>query len=453
MESKKIPVAMSIAGSDSGGGAGIQADLKTFAALGVHGTTAITAITAQNTYEVTAIQVVDHATVEAQIRAVHEDMGIDAAKTGMLYDSEVIKTVSRVIDEYGIPLIVDPVIVAKSGALLLKSEAVDSLIGHLLPKALIVTPNRMEAEVLSKIKISTVEDAKKAAKEISSLGPKAVVVKGGHLEGDSSIDVLYYDGSYYLLEAPRLDAKTTHGTGCSFSAAITAYIAKGYGIVESVKNAKQFVTRAIKYGLRVGKGYGPVNPMSALYNEASKVQAMKEFKAFLNKLKEAKGIEALIPEVGMNVAYASLEPIDKNDILAIPGRIRRDPFNGILYFPPEFGASDHLARYLLKIREYDPSIRVAINVKFDRKILEILERMGMKISFYDRSEEPPEVKRVEGSTIQWGVETAIRKIGSVPRVIYHTGDVGKEPMIVIFSRTLEELMHTLNEILKDYCPR
>jgi hydroxymethylpyrimidine kinase/phosphomethylpyrimidine kinase len=226
VEMKKVFRALTIAGSDSGGGAGIQADLKTFAALGVHGMTAITSITAQNTVTVRAVQDVDPEILRAQIDAVAEDIGVDAAKTGMLHTSEIIKVVSERIERYGFPTVVDPVMVAKGGARLLEKEAAKTLISKLLPLATVVTPNTTEAEAISGKPIRSIDDAKAAAKEIAVMGPKAVIVKGGHLPGDKAIDVLFYDDAFQLFEAERLETTATHGTGCTFSSAIAAELAK-----------------------------------------------------------------------------------------------------------------------------------------------------------------------------------------------------------------------------------
>jgi hydroxymethylpyrimidine kinase/phosphomethylpyrimidine kinase len=258
----RIPVAITIAGSDSGGGAGIQADLKTFAALGVHGTVAITSVTAQNTQSVLAVHDLKPEIIREQIRAVAEDFGIDAGKTGMLHTEEIINAVASEVAKYGFPLVVDPVMVAKSGAPLLKPEAINALIERLLPLATVVTPNRFEAERLSGIEIKSLKDAETASKKISKMGPKAVVVKGGHFEGIEATDILYYKGKTWTFTSPRLDVKTTHGTGCSFSAAIAAGLANKMDIPEAVEKAKNFVTLSIKFGLKVGRGYGPVNPMA-----------------------------------------------------------------------------------------------------------------------------------------------------------------------------------------------
>jgi hydroxymethylpyrimidine kinase/phosphomethylpyrimidine kinase len=257
----KLPVALTVAGSDSGGGAGIQADLKTFAALGVHGTSAITAITAQNTVEVTDILELPTGIIRAQIDAVVSDLGVDAAKTGMLATSAIIKAVAAAIEAHGIRnLVVDPVMVAKGGARLLRDDAIDSLRTRLLPLAAVVTPNLPEAGVLLGRRISTLDERRQAARDLVALGARAAVVKGGHAEEDA-IDV-FWDGSQLIeLPAKRIPTTNTHGSGCVFSAAITAGLARGLDPPASVRAAKEFISHAIEHSLDLGHGHGPVNPM------------------------------------------------------------------------------------------------------------------------------------------------------------------------------------------------
>jgi hydroxymethylpyrimidine kinase/phosphomethylpyrimidine kinase len=257
----KLPVALTIAGSDSGGGAGIQADLKTFAAMGVHGTSAITAVTAQNTMTVTDIHEIPVRVIRAQIDAVVDDLGVQAAKTGMLASAKIIEAVSAAIRDHGIEnLVVDPVMFAKGGARLLHNDAIAALYKHLLPLAAVVTPNIPEAEVLLGRKLTSLEDRRRAARELVALGPRVAVVKGGHAEGDA-LDV-YWDG-VDLVELPgrRVETRNTHGSGCAFSAAIAAGLAKGESPLDAVRHAKVFITHAIESSIEVGKGHGPVNPM------------------------------------------------------------------------------------------------------------------------------------------------------------------------------------------------
>jgi hydroxymethylpyrimidine/phosphomethylpyrimidine kinase len=257
----KLHVALTIAGSDSGGGAGIQADLKTFAALGVHGTSAITAITAQNTVTVTDILELPPALITAQIAAVVEDIGVDAAKTGMLSSSEIIDAVAAAVRKHDIPnLVVDPVMVAKGGTRLLRDDAVDTLRRVLLPLAAVITPNLPEAEVLLGRPVRSLDERRQAARDLVELGARAAVVKGGHAGGD--VTDVYWDGSQMVeLTANRVATSNTHGSGCVFSAAIAAGLARGLEPLAAVREAKEFITAAIEHSLELGHGHGPVNPM------------------------------------------------------------------------------------------------------------------------------------------------------------------------------------------------
>jgi len=254
-----IPKTLTIAGSDSGAGAGIQADLKTFAALGVYGSSVVTAVTAQNTRGVFAVAEVPEEVVIAQIDAVLEDIGAAAAKTGMLSSAEIIANVADRLEAWGISnLVVDPVMVAKSGDHLLQPNAIASLIGDLLPLALIVTPNMPEAEVLTGRTIASDEDAREAARAIAHLGPRFVVVKGGHRSG-SALDVVFDGERFVDLDGERIETENTHGTGCTFSAAITAFLAHGLEPLEAIGAAKRYVTEALKESYAIGAGHSPVN--------------------------------------------------------------------------------------------------------------------------------------------------------------------------------------------------
>jgi hydroxymethylpyrimidine/phosphomethylpyrimidine kinase len=256
---RPIRKALTIAGSDSGAGAGIQADLKTFAALGVYGTSAITAITAQNTVGVSAICALSPKLVAAQIDAVMEDIGADAVKTGMLANAAIIETVARKIRQHRLEkVVVDPVMVATSGDLLITKSAVAALRARLIPLATVVTPNIPEAEELTGMTIRRAQEVEEAARRIVALGARSVVIKGGHRKGPA-ID-LFYDGKKFrALYAPRIRTTNTHGTGCTFSAAIAANLAQGKKLETAVTLAKQFITEAIRRAFPVGAGHGPVH--------------------------------------------------------------------------------------------------------------------------------------------------------------------------------------------------
>lgn len=256
----RVPCVMTIAGSDSGGGAGIQADLKTFAALGVYGTSAITAVTAQNTRAVTAVQELPPEMVAAQIDAIVQDIGADAVKTGMLANAAIIEVVAAKVWEHRLPnLVVDPVMVAKSGDPLLRAEAVEALRRLLLPLATVVTPNLPEAATLLGRSIQDEDDMRAAARELAALGAQAVVIKGGHREGAEAADLLYDGQRFHVFTAPRIDTRNIHGTGCTFASAIAAWLARGADVPEAVRRAKEYLTEALRHAYPVGQGHGPVH--------------------------------------------------------------------------------------------------------------------------------------------------------------------------------------------------
>jgi hydroxymethylpyrimidine/phosphomethylpyrimidine kinase len=257
--------ALTIAGSDSGGGAGIQADLKTFHSLGVYGMSVVTALTAQNTLGVHGILDVPPAFIELQLRSVLSDIGADAAKTGMLSRATAIRAVARTLKEFGVKrLVVDPVMVSKHGDLLLRKNAIKTLIEELLPLAFIVTPNISEAEILAGFRIRSIDDMKRAGRVIHAMGPRIVVIKGGHLSGEDATDVVFDGKRFEILRAKRLRARHTHGTGCTFSAAIAAYLALRHPPLDAIRKAKAYITRAIRRARPLGHGIAPVSHLPAV---------------------------------------------------------------------------------------------------------------------------------------------------------------------------------------------
>ncbi|WP_214755985.1 MULTISPECIES: bifunctional hydroxymethylpyrimidine kinase/phosphomethylpyrimidine kinase [unclassified Exiguobacterium] len=254
------PQVLTIAGSDSGGGAGIQADLKTFQELGVFGTSVLTAVTAQNTRGVHGVEAVSPELVTQQLDAIGSDFSIAACKTGMLFDASRIEAVATGVKRHVFNrLVVDPVMIAKGGAPLLQDTAVDALKTFLLPLATVVTPNVPEAEVLTGLTIRSFNDRLEAARRMLAYGVRAVILKGGHLEGETAEDLIMTESEVFLLSAPRIQTSDTHGTGCTFSAALTAELAKGRSIMEAAVTAKRFIQSAITHGLEIGAGHGPTN--------------------------------------------------------------------------------------------------------------------------------------------------------------------------------------------------
>jgi hydroxymethylpyrimidine/phosphomethylpyrimidine kinase len=264
-------VTLTIGGSDSGGGAGIQADIKTFSVLGVHGTSAITAITAQNTLGVQHVFGMEPEVVTAQLRSITNDFHVAYAKTGMLYSAEIVSAVAKHIVETGIPLVVDPVIEAEAGGRLLRPDAVAALMKSLLPLASVVTPNIFEARAIAGTEVKDVDSAEVAARRIADLGARAVIIKGGHLD---CTDLVLEDDEVHLLKGERVTGGN-HGVGCTYSSSLTAFLAKGLPLIEAAAKAKQFAAQAISWSMDVGRGVGPVDQAGSLREEACRLEKLE----------------------------------------------------------------------------------------------------------------------------------------------------------------------------------
>jgi hydroxymethylpyrimidine/phosphomethylpyrimidine kinase len=440
---KKI---LTVAGSDSGGGAGIQADLKTITLLGGFGMSVITALTAQNTLGVQAIWEVPEPFVERQIDAVLKDIGIDAVKTGMLANAQIVKVASQKIRSYRIrKLIVDPVMVAKGGGVLLSHDAQEYLKSHLVPLALVVTPNIEEASALCGLEIKDVNDMKKAARAIYSMGPKNVVIKGGHLDGGEALDLLYDGREFFEYNAERIETKNTHGTGCCHSAAISTFIAQGYSVTEAVEKAKLFVTDAIRFSLNIGRGHGPINPYAAPEREMARYEVIQVLKNAVYLLKQS-AVGVLIPEVQSNLGYALPHARSINDVAAIPGRIIALKDTIITVSDPEFGASRHIAQVILSVMRRHPDMRSAMNIRFEKGLIDRCKSLKLRVRSFDRRHEPREVKEREGLSLAWGVESILKREKVVPDIIFDGGEVGKEPMIRVIGRDPIHVVQKIQEI-------
>jgi len=430
---------MSIGGSDPDGGAGIQADLKTFTSLGVYGITVITCVTAQNTFRYLLTYEVPPSVVEAQIDAIFEDFQVDAAKTGMLYSSEVIEVIRRKVVGRT-RLVVDPVLRSKTGGELLRKEAVEALM-ELITEADIVTPNIDEARVLTGMRIEKVEDMIKAGELLLDLGAKAVVVKGGHLINSRDVTDIYLDHDKLIVHhKPRIATQDLHGVGCSFSAAITAYLAKGLTSSEAFIKAENFILYCIKGALRLGRGSGPVNQFYIVQQALERHEIKRKMMRAISLMRRYQHLFAkFIPEVGMNLVMALRRAEGLGEVCGIAGRIRRLG-DRVIIGRVRFGASNHLARAVLTMMKYYPEMRSCLNLKYDDKILRAAKELNLAIASFDRRREPPHVKEKEGMTIPWGISEAVRGLGKAPDLIYDLGDVGKEPMIRIFGRDAVEVI-------------
>jgi hydroxymethylpyrimidine/phosphomethylpyrimidine kinase len=441
IEMKRV---LTIAGSDSGGGAGIQADLKTITLLGGYGMSVITALTAQNTVGVQGIHEVPARFVEKQIDSVLSDIGADAIKTGMLLNAEIIEVVVKKIKQYGVEIVVvDPVMVSKSGAPLLRKDARKALINQLIPLAQVVTPNLFEASILTGIEVNSLDRMREATVQIWGMGAKNVVVKGGHLPG-IAIDTLYDGANFAEIEAPRIRVKNTHGTGCTYASAIATFLARGESIPTAVRRAKDFISMAIRFGLNLGRGTGPTNPAAYVLKEMELYPVIQELRRAMEMLKEGK-VGHLIPEVASNLGYALPFAEGIGDIAAFPGRITRFKDSVAVHSDPEFGASRHVANILLTVMAFDPEYRSAMNIRYSKENVAQLEEKGYLIGHFDRRLEPKKVKEKEGSSLEWGVREVLKKMKRIPDFIFDEGDVGKEPMIRVLGRNP---MEVVDKVLK-----
>ena len=430
---------LTIAGSDSGGGAGIQADLKTITALGGFGMSVITALTAQNTLGVTGIHEVPADFVAMQFDAVASDIGIDAAKTGMLASAEIMRLVAAKVRQYGIEkLVVDPVMVAKGGTRLIREDAVEALIKELLPLACVVTPNIPEAEVLSDMPIAGPEDMRTAAAIIHRLGALYVVVKGGHLSGNA-IDILYDGRRFYDFSAERIETGDTHGTGCTFSAAIATGLAAGKSVHDAVDAAKIYTQAAIRHAWRIGGGHGPTNHFAPVFQEIERRRCLAELKSALQRLLD-EPCGGVIPEVQSNLVFALPDARSLEDVAAVPGRIVRVGDRVGILCEPAFGASRHIAKIVLTAMRFDPEIRSAMNIRFSEDVVVLCRAHGFRVAHFSRADEPPDVREREGSSLEWGVNEVFLQGGAAPDIICDRGDVGKEPMIRVLGKNPDDVV-------------
>lgn len=438
---------LTIAGSDSGGGAGIQADLKTITVLGAYGMSVLTALTAQNTVGVQGVHEVPLDFIRKQLDSVLSDIGADAVKTGMLASSEIVKTVVKGLNDYNVEkLVVDPVMVATSGDRLLSEDAVETVKNELLPLAWVVTPNLSEASLLSGVDIKTFEDMQEAARKIFELGPKHVLIKGGHFEDDQnrSVDLLY-DGTFMeTFDAPMIDTRNTHGTGCTLSAALASYIAQDLSVSDAVCRAKAFITNAIAFSFNIGSGNGPTNPFAHIEKYMKKDDVLVELREALQTLLTLP-VGYLIPEIRANLGYALPGASGYEDVAGVPGRISQIGERLVAYSDPAFGATKHIARVILAAMTKDPSVRSAVDIRYEPEILEACKDAGLSWASFDRRDEPKDVKEREGSSLEWGTKEALKSCDRVPDIIFDEGDVGKEPVIRILA---EDPMSVVEKIVR-----
>ncbi|ERJ06298.1 Hydroxymethylpyrimidine phosphate kinase protein [Halorhabdus tiamatea SARL4B] len=426
------PAVLTIAGSDSGGGAGIQADLKTIEAVGGFGTSAITSVTAQNTTGVQGSHLLPIADIEAQIQAVLEDFDVRAAKTGMLATGEVIETVVEYAEDLP-ALVVDPVMIAASGDRLLEPDAEDAY-EELVAESTLVTPNADEAVVLTGIEPTDEETALEAGETLVEMGADAALVKGGHIAGDDVLDVLVTAEDVRTFRHERIDTDATHGSGCTLSAAIATHIAQGESLADSVSAGIDLLARAVRYNLDVGEGAGAVHHLVEARERAARTETAEAVEKLVDDLIDS-DVAPLVPDIGTNVVGATPFAERIQEVAAVEGRITRTmdgvaPNRGV-----RFGASTHVARYLLDAREVDATFRFATNWRYDDAVADALDTLN------------GDVVELDGHpTLESGVVSALADAEGPVAVVDPGGD-GRVPVTILLVRDRETLLNRTSQLL------
>ncbi len=424
---------LTIAASDSGGGSGIQADLKTILSLGGYGMSVVTALTAQNTIGIQGILAVDPDFVGAQLDSVLGDIGAECVKTGALINEDIVGVVAEKIRTYPVKqLVVDPVLRSESGTELLSLAGMQAVVEHIFPVTYLLTPNIPEAELLTGTSISDVRDMYVAAQKLQKMGPKYVLVKGGHLQ-EKPIDVLHDGSQHYEFTTRRVRTRHTHGTGCTLASAIATLLAQGNPLMDCIDQAKRYLYRALRFSLSIGKGIGPANHYASITREVVRAKVIDELDKALERLKRL-AIGHLIPEVQTNLAYAIPFAESVHDVASFPGRIIRIGNTIATVTSPRFGASRQIHHLVLAAMDYDPQRRAAMGIAYSDVCVSRIRSLGYTVAEFDRSRTPPDLAQEEGSTLAWGVQDVMEELGRVPDAIFDKGAIGKIPMIRIFAK-------------------
>lgn len=436
---------LTVAASDSSGGAGIQADLKTILSLGGYGMSVVTALTAQNTLGIHGTVPVDPAFVEKQLDAVLGDIGADCVKIGALVNEEIVRVVAKKIRTYEITkVVVDPVLASTHGTPLLDQAGRKALIEEIFPVTFVLTPNIPEAEILSGRKITGLQDMKKAAAKLQKMGPRYVLVKGGHLE-ESPVDVLHDGVRHYEFGSKRVRTQHRHGTGCTLASAIATLLAEGLPLMECIDEAKRYLYRALRFSLNIGQGIGPTNHYASITREIARSHVLEELEKALERLKRL-NIGRLVPEVQSNLAYAIPFAESLQDVASFPGRIIRVGNTIGTVASPKFGASRQIHHLVLAAMEYDIERRAAMSIAYSDSLVKRIRSLGYSIEAFDRNRTPPDLQEEEGSTLAWGVLDVIEERGRVPDAIFDRGAVGKVPMIRIFGKAPSNIVDLIAKL-------
>lgn len=448
---ERISNILTIAGSDSGGGAGIQADIKTISMLGGYGASVITALTAQNTKAVTGIHAPSAKFVAQQLRTVLDDIEVDAAKTGMLFSAPIIKAIAPILNRKQFPLVVDPVCVATSGAKLLKDDAIKAMAAMIFPYADLLTPNLSEAELFTGVKINDREDIFKAARLLLKMGPKAVLIKGGHAESVAATDWFVSQGADPIpFMQQRVDTDCTHGTGCTLSAAIATGLGQGMEIGAAIKRAQEYLNLALRAGYRLGEGGGPPNHLAPWIKEKAKSGVLSDLDSFGRHLASLTGLLTVLPRVRTNIAIALPHADNLMEVAGYTGGIVGTRHGDVIMAGyPAFGASVYTGSVLLAVRRFRPDLRCALTIGLKPGVKKALEMAGMETVWIDRDSKPDYIKEEDGGVEEWGAFEAMKNCKALEavRAVGDPGGVGREPLVRLLAEDISSLMAMLSRII------
>lgn len=428
---------LSIGGSDPSSGAGIQGDIKTFGAHGNYGVTIVTAVTSQNTSAFLCAEPVSAKILRSQLDAVLSDFEIDGIKVGMVYTLEIVRVLAERLCRLRprVPIVVDPVVRSTTGGVLLEDSALLDYSRLIVPLADVLTPNMYEARILASVGGLDAGTPRAAALQLQKMGAASVVITGITERGAVKDVVVEGDKRPYVVAGPSISG-TTHGGGCTFSAALLCTLAGGAGLSESVRAARKFVTQYLRRPQKVAKGIKIAGVVAGGLHDKLYADLAGAIDAFTR----INGIHRSIPECQTNFVYSGPRPVVTRDVLGVLGRITRAGRRVLVAGDLQYGGSKHVATALIAVSKRFPSIRSAVNIRHSDSVISALTDAGLTIYSYDRSKESQQTKSV-GSTIEWGVSVAIKDAGGLaPDAIFHRGDYGKEPMIILFGASPDDVL-------------
>lgn len=426
---------LAIGGSDPSSGAGIQSEIKAAAALGVNCFSVITAITAQNSKRFVLTESVSEKSVGKQIDSILEDFDVDVITIGMVHDHNVIRNIHSKLKNAKIPIVLDPVIRSTTGGILLKKDAMAALKKLLIPISHTITPNVIEAEILSGVKIRKYGDLLKASQVI---GAKNVIITGHTFQRGKISDFVYEGGKHQSVPGKKIPGQN-HGSGCNFAISLAYAIAQKKNLIEAVRFAKQFTYDAILSAQSLGSGVKITNP--------KKDKIKSELESAITDLENLKNIHTLIPECQTNFVFAKPSSKSTRDIVGVLGRIVRTGNTIRTTGTLEYGGSKHVATAVLTMQKKFPQTRSALNIRYSQDLVKKFEKSKAVISHYNRIKEPKTNKIKENSSISWGIGQAIKRSDTPPDIIYHKGDFGKEPMIIVFGNSPSQVLDKISKIL------